>query len=457
MARRPGGSSSTGLIALVIVFAILFIFALAGAILLYNQGQADKKKGEEAIGKLNKVASGQLLASPEIAERMQKASQNSVLGQVNEELTLLKQKVIGSPNMSVETIKAELDTLGLPPEQSLANELRRLRAEKASDDKLVDQYKNAAEQAQGSAKASEDAKAELAKTYQDQVTQLQKQVATVTQAHNAYQAKVDEQRKVIEAQLTEARKAAAATVAEVDKKVATLENEKADLRHRITELTKPEGRIKGPVVDSAAQVDGHIVSVQPESQLAYIDLGKPDHLLAGMTFEIYDKSTGVTQNEFKEWRGKGTLEVVSVGENSSVARIVRVARNKTIIEGDLIANVVYDRHMKFKFVVFGDFDIDAVGQSSTGDRRRVESMVNEWGGVTVSQLTYDVDFLVLGQEPKVPEALRRDVVDPEKIADFAARKKKYEEYQELVKTAKDLSIPILNQNRFLALVGYYKR
>ena len=47
--------------------------------------------------------------------------------------------------------------------------------------------------------------------------------------------------------------------------------------------------------------------------------------------------------------------------------------------------------------------------------------------------------------------------DPVKIERVAAQRRKYETYQSLISEAKALSIPILNQNRFLVLVGYYQR
>ena len=82
-----------------------------------------------------------------------------------------------------------------------------------------------------------------------------------------------------------------------------------------------------------------------------------------------------------------------------------------MLEGDLIANAVYDPNMHFRFMVSGDFDIDGTGQTSTTDRKRIEGMVTQWGGELETpvegkavSLNYDVDFLVLGQEPGAASA-----------------------------------------------------
>jgi hypothetical protein len=193
-----------------------------------------------------------------------------------------------------------------------------------------------------------------------------------------------------------------------------------------------------------------------EENVVFINRGRNDHVLLGLTFEVYSRKTGVVSDDTGELRGKGTVEVISVSENSSVCRVVRVTRGQAIVEGDLIANVVYDPNITFKFHVHGDFDIDNVGQVSEVDRRRIETMIEEWGGKLTRQLTYDVDFLVLGRDPALPER-PEDQLDPVAMQRYAADQKRFETYQELIGEAKALKIPVLNQNRFLVLIGYYQR
>ena len=175
---------------------------------------------------------------------------------------------------------------------------------------------------------------------------------------------------------------------------------------------------------------------------------------------------GVVKDSEGNYSGKATIEIINVFETTSVARVVRIPRNAEIFPGDLIANLIYDPELKFKFFVYGEFDLDKIGQLSVTDRRRVENMIIKWGGLLVSdasqqgdnpKLNYDVDFLVLGQEPEFPTPPSEDEVDPTAIERHAKAMKRYEAYFGLVKQGKELSIPILNQNRFLSMVGYYKR
>jgi len=43
------------------------------------------------------------------------------------------------------------------------------------------------------------------------------------------------------------------------------------------------------------------------------------------------------------------------------------------------------------------------------------------------------------------------------VREHAEATRNYETYNRLANQARELSVPVLNQNRFLALVGYYRR
>ena len=105
-------------------------------------------------------------------------------------------------------------------------------------------------------------------------------------------------------------------------------------------------------------------------------------------------------------------------------------------------------------------------RSLVGQVRRIENMILKWGGILKSDssqqgsnptINYDVDFIVLGDEPIFPVAPAKNEVDPTAMERYENARKIYEIYHGLVKQGKELSIPILNQNRFLSMVGYYKR
>ncbi|HCD30914.1 MAG TPA: hypothetical protein DER01_00800, partial [Phycisphaerales bacterium] len=300
------------------------------------------------------------------------------------------------------------------------------------------------------------------------VDKLKAQLTKLENDYDNFQKKADREQKSIASQLSKVRD----QFKDQNAKYASTENQlKSEIdvyKQRIARLeSQHSGRVSQEAnIDPSTLVDGKIASVLTEQNAVYIDLGQQSHVIPGMTFEIYDPKVGVVKDSEGNYSGKATIEIINVFETTSVARVVRIPRNAEIFPGDLIANLIYDPELKFKFFVYGEFDLDKIGQLSVTDRRRVENMIIKWGGLLVSdasqqgdnpKLNYDVDFLVLGQEPEFPTPPSEDEVDPTAIERHAKAMKRYEAYFGLVKQGKELSIPILNQNRFLSMVGYYKR
>src|SRR5699024_86657 len=148
-----------------------------------------------------------------------------------------------------------------------------------------------------------------------------------------------------------------------------------------------------------------------------IDRGKYDHVVLGMTFEVFpdDQPVTVTGKNNQENRGLATIQVIEVNRHSSLARIVRKSRGKTVTTGNKIINLIYSPGRTFTFVVSGKFDVDNTGKPSDYDRHRVETMIHDWGGHIDVALNYNVDFLVLGVPPKKPLDISEDTVSAEKI------------------------------------------
>jgi hypothetical protein len=62
--------------------------------------------------------------------------------------------------------------------------------------------------------------------------------------------------------------------------------------------------------------------------------------------------------------------------------------------------------------------------------------------------------VVLGAEPVLPN-FSKDDLTAENQDKLAKKQKELEDYQQVEQQAKDLHIPIMNQNRFLYYVGFY--
>jgi hypothetical protein len=63
--------------------------------------------------------------------------------------------------------------------------------------------------------------------------------------------------------------------------------------------------------------------------------------------------------------------------------------------------------------------------------------------------------VVLGKEPVLPTFSKEELQDPFNAQKLATAQQALDAYLNVRKTASDLHIPILNQNRFLYLIGYY--
>jgi imidazolonepropionase-like amidohydrolase len=79
--------------------------------------------------------------------------------------------------------------------------------------------------------------------------------------------------------------------------------------------------------------------------------------------------------------------------------------------------------------------------------------VSQWGGKVVDKIGVDTDFVVLGAEPVIPNFSTEELADPVNIKKQEDAKAELAQYEQVLKEAKELHIPILNQNRFLYFTG----
>lgn len=453
MARaRSGGSGSGSAWALVIFGAGFFISLLLG-IIFFTQVSGARQAEEQAKKSLGRFATPSEQSSPEVAALIEAGG--SVIGALLEERAWLRTTIAQDASKSKQEIKTGLLTLGLE-DRALFQEIKRLQNDQAALRELKGTLEQELGKARQRADQSEQATADLDQSYKDSLTSLNATLSQTTDALQATRDQIHKQKLTLDQQMAQGRGELQDQLASMDQQMREKDSEITRLLRVIDDLTGGGDRDPGP--GNLTRPDGRIVSLIGGRNEVYISLGLEDRLLMGMTFEVFGVNELIKLNEFDRLRGKATLEVVSVDEAASVARVVRQERGTSIKEGDSIANLVYDPRAIYKFHVYGDFDIEGVGRATAGDRERILSMINRWGGEVSDDLTYDVDYLVLGDEPPLPTAQREGaVVDPRQIAEYVQAQQAFETYQQLVGEARSLDIPVLNQNRFLALVGYYNR
>ena len=231
------------------------------------------------------------------------------------------------------------------------------------------------------------------------------------------------------------------------------------LRDRVKEFERIKAQTAIRINTPDAMVDGQVIDAPGASDQVFIDKGKKQHIVLGMTFEVYSDKNAIRVNPNGEVpRGKASLQVIKVDETTSTCKITRSVPGQPVVRGDVIANSVYDPKYQFKFLVHGKFDVDGDGKPTDTEAEYLRSLVLEWGGtiVTGEEIPGDLDFLVLGVEPpnpppppaNAPEAL---------VTDYIHKRQAHETYMNLYKSAREAQIPVLNANRFFILTGHTDR
>ncbi len=459
MAARARAGGVTGYAVGLVIFVILFVISLVTAILFYTQINAAEQKAVAAKAELDRMIKPAEANRPDIEQMKAKIPANeSVIGSLYEQNQKLKTLTTGDAAAAMESVTQTLAApeVGVVEGRTAVGVIKNLRAEVADARR---QTQETADQLATARRGLDAAGAErkAAETQFDAARQkLEAQLKTLQQQQQDYSTTVSSEQKKVEDRLMQLQSEYATSKTQAAEQDRAARQQIAILEGRIEQLMrKHEG--PGVEVDPTLFPDGKVVAFAGDPTLVYINRGRDSHMPLGMTFAVYDANAKINKDRFEELRGKATIEIIQVLKSTSLGRVVRMERGKTINEGDMIANLVYDPNVVYKFFIAGDFDIDNSGQPSTADRKRIETMVSDWGSKVAENLTYDTDFLVLGIEPKMPDPLAAGESRPDIIEGHAQAELKYQRYQALIAEAQKYRIPVLNQNRFLALVGYYQR
>jgi len=150
--------------------------------------------------------------------------------------------------------------------------------------------------------------------------------------------------------------------------------------------------------------------------------------------------------------GKATLEVINVGDNSSICRIKNETRGNPVVNGDVIVNPLYDPNKVYTFLLYGNFDANGDGVSTPGERADLQAIIESWGGKVVDELGGNVDFLVLGERPVLPPRPSADA-PVEILQEYIRLNRAIDRYEALYKQSMATSLPLLNENRLYTLLG----
>jgi hypothetical protein len=287
-------------------------------------------------------------------------------------------------------------------------------------------------------------------------------LAADSQANAEAQAKAHaEQLAAAQAQTAQLTLTSSQGVQTVTGEMNQIRQENAQVKRERDEARAKLQGFRVPTDQIIQQADG-VIARNGGVDRVFINLGRGDQIAAGMTFEVFDKLgvPRVRENEpadDKLLKGKASIEVVRTEPGISECRIVRLSAGAAISEGDPIVNVVYDKNVKFNFLVYGRFNLDDAGQPTDRDTDVVRRLISGWGANVTDKIDAKTDFVVLGEEPVVPNYTQDQLArEPEKAFEKEQAETALEQYADLRAKAQQLNIPILNQKRFLYMVGYYE-
>jgi hypothetical protein len=472
----PQGSR-TGLVSFLVVFVILFVTTT----ILWIYESAERRNRDDQIAeyrkKLTDVVDEGTIGGQDVQTLIASRDQNPAYGGMSAMQIALAQRaelsrqVAGNaasyaqvqqqiaqalnratqPDVAAANVQINKNMSLAAAVTTLANRLAQLNQERAALEKDVEKAKGETAQVTAQRNALlKEKDAQIAKMTAD----VQGQMAQLASFHQQTEGTVAQIQQSSNTTLTQAQQ-------QNEQLTAQLNQAQATIKQRDTQIEQLTQRLKGVRVNpneaSIQKPDGQIVRL-PGNNLAVINLGLGDQIVQGMTFEVYDKYTGVPAlgadgtREGEMPSGKGSIEVVRIGPGFSECRIIRKEPGISMVQGDLVVNLVYDKTQKYNFVVYGDFDLDNDGRTAPGDAEVIRRLITQWGGNVVNDVNVNTDFVVMGIEPKVEAAPPAD--DAVAIAAHQRAVAELDKYLDIRKQAMSLNVPILNQNRFLNFVGY---
>jgi hypothetical protein len=481
-------SSRGGLVGAVVVFTVLFVTATIFAIYYGVQDSKAEDSLAALSGKFRHVAVD--ISSPEVSQLITEASgdnklpEATALAEAIRQRDALRQMIVGSqPASSQEPVDASTqsdvsDAIAAAQRAiASANAILQTSGGDMSSATLIDAVNdlNAVVQhlndAARQAVAQKDAALkEAAKNSQAARDAQGKANEAVSQATEAMQQQIDAANDAVKKAQDEL--ALAKKTFEDEQQASSTALDAADKQH--TDLTNQVAKLNKDISDLSDKLSGKRLEVsdamirRPEGQIialgdadtVYINVGQGDQIVPGMTFEVYDKTTtlpklGDGQSDEDLPRGKASIEVTRVLPNGSECHVSHLTPGQVIVQGDPILNLIYDRNVKFRFFVYGDFDIARDGHPNPAGGDVVRRLVLQWGGSLDGKINPETDFVVMGTPPDVPVFTADELKDPlnQQALDEALRA--VDAYDKMVSAAEALHIPILNQNKFLFFTGYY--
>ena len=453
-------AAGTGVIVSLVVFVLTTVFLLVLTIVFYAGQQKEMELRHDA-----ETARDKYIKSREINTDLFRGYESatppnkSVAGHLHEQYEGLMRYVAGEPT-PVESMKASFASLGVSDDGVVLDELRNADRDLKTRQSELDAANRRLASLEGDLQTKEQEIGSLNTAHEEELDAVRGVIDSYREAAEEYARQI--QRTIDELNAAEARlrEQFQSRIGDLEGENNGLLEELQILRSRVKEFERILNEIRVKSADPDKLVDGHVIDIAGGNDQVFIDRGKDDRIVLGMTFEVYDisGSIGVDNRTNEMTRGKASLQVIKVGDTTSTCKITRSVPGRPVVRNDVIANAVYDPEYTFKFLVHGKFDVDGDGKPSQAEAEYLRRLVQQWGGQVVyaDALPGDLDFLVLGSEPPPVPPLRDNASNAE-IEIWLEKKGAREKYQQLFNQAREAQIPVLNSNRFFILIGHTER
>lgn len=297
-----------------------------------------------------------------------------------------------------------------------------------------------------------EAEAALKADFEKKTREASERLAQAEEQRTSYRAERDKVYEALQKAQDDAQKRHDAELTSVRQEKLAAEQETGAIQKRLGSFqTKVGGLMPGPAkLTTARNPDGMILTAVPGDKVVYINLGKKNALTLGLKFAVYSSQTGIPA----DGKAKAQIEVASISDSSAECTITQIAPNAVIMEGDLIANPIYDPNNPMTFVVAGDFDLDRDGVNDRNGNLVIEDLVKKWGGKVSEELTPLTDFVVLGVKPRAPRTAGGPALEP---GQAPPPNPAAERYDRVAGQSSKFAIPVLSQEVFLNYLGYSDR
>ncbi|MEE2971622.1 MAG: hypothetical protein VX672_00710, partial [Planctomycetota bacterium] len=412
MAR--GSGAGTGVIVALVVSVVCNVGLLTITFMMYS-GKADALENEaRAEATLGDFVSASERRNDAFERQMDAAKQErkSLYAYLDGQRSEIASFVTGNPNAGIAEMRTRLN---VGEGDVVANSMTDLRRDLSSNGNDISSLQRQVADLQNTNGELRDRVTQAEALGDERVAKVEQEFDGYKVAAARYQQEVEDAISAIDESRAKLDRDYRNRLAGLQSRLDQANQDNSVFKAQIEDLRKKTENYRIKPQSPAELVDGRVISVPGSGGQVFVDLGRNDRIVPGMTFEVYEDAGAIRPDpRTGEYvRGKASIEIIRVNADTSAARITREISGRPVVKDDVIANAVFNPDYRFKFLVHGLFDVDGDGKISTAEADYVRRRVMEWGGELVEgdELTGDLDFLVLGEQPAMPAPLPPDAGD----------------------------------------------